>query len=224
MRNPENSSIDPGNGKVGYRGLLSIEKGDHSNMPPRTAAYAPGDERGHLTASSLGGTNSENNVVPMHSNLNHGSFLHLEAGERGQLKEGHSIYSEKTAIVEGHPGDRPNTFLVNDAVTYADKHTETLYFSFTNESYADQEAWNEMSAALPDTFDAPNPNDSLRVSMSDEEYSCLMTETDSTLLNLSDEYAPASANLTFESETGGVSADTDGSASFGADADPGMDI
>lgn len=54
MRNPEYSTVDSQTGNVTYRGPLQIMKGDHSNMPPRTEAYLPGDERGHVNASSLG--------------------------------------------------------------------------------------------------------------------------------------------------------------------------
>lgn len=59
MRNPDFSSVDPKTGDVTWKGTLSIEKGDHSNMPARSNAYLPGDERGHVNASSLGGDNSK---------------------------------------------------------------------------------------------------------------------------------------------------------------------
>lgn len=53
MRNPEHSSVNPNTGDVTYNGPLSLEKGDHSHMLSRTDAYLPGDERGHVNASSL---------------------------------------------------------------------------------------------------------------------------------------------------------------------------
>ena len=51
MKN-NNSYINSDNGNVSWNGELSIQKGDHSNMPYRTDAYLPGDERGHINASS----------------------------------------------------------------------------------------------------------------------------------------------------------------------------
>lgn len=191
MRNPEYSTVDPQTGNVTYHGPLEIMKGSHSNMPSRTEAYLPGDERGHVGASSLGGTNSRSNVVAQDKNVNHGGYLSVERGERSALKNGADIISEKTAVVDSQPGDRPTTFMVNDTVTYADHHTESIHHSFTNESYAAQSEWNDISAALPGTFEGANPGDSLRDSMGTAEYASLMEETDAALPNLADEYAPA---------------------------------
>lgn len=228
MRNPEYSTVDPQTGNVTYRGPLQIMKGDHSNMPPRTEAYLPGDERGHVNASSLGGTNGTSNVVAQHSDVNHGGYLAVENGERSALQNGAVIDSEKTAFVNGQ--DRPTAFLVNDTITYPDGHTETVHHSFANESYASQAEWNEMSAALPGAFDAPNPGDGLRDSMSTAEYEALP--------DIQDAYAPADfsgvPDSTVEAESmadagsgmeadSGASAEADEAASdsdASADADP----
>lgn len=191
MRNPEYSSVNPNTGDVTYNGPLSLEKGDHSHMPSRTGAYLPGDERFHVNASSLGGDNSRNNIVAGHRDVNHGAFLSVEKGERTALQNGATIESEKTAVVNSQPDDRPSTFTVNDSVTYPNGHTESIHHSFTNESYADQAAWNDMSASLPGTFDAPNPADGLRGSMDSESYASLMESTDAELPGLDAEYAPA---------------------------------
>lgn len=191
MRNPEYSSVNPNTGDVTYSGPLSLEKGDHSRMPSRTDAYLPGDERFHVNASSLGGGNSRNNIVAGHRDVNHGAFLSVEKGERTALQNGATIESEKTAVVNSHPGDRPSSFVVSDSVTYPDGHTESIHHSFTNESYADQAAWNDMSASLPSTFDAPNPGDGLRDSMDSESYASLMESSDAELPELDMEYAPA---------------------------------
>lgn len=153
MHKSEYSSIDSTNGNVSWKGPLSVEKGDHSGMPPRTDAYLPGDEKGHVNASSLAGDNSEANVVAQNKDLNHGGYLSIERGERDALQNGADIYSEKTAIVDSQPGDRPSTFIVNDTVTYADGHSENIYNSFTNESNANQVEWNDIFAkTLLDTF------------------------------------------------------------------------
>ena len=191
MHKSEYSSIDSTNGNVSWKGPLSVEKGDHSGMPPRTDAYLPGDEKGHVNASSLAGDNSEANVVAQNKDLNHGGYLSIERGERDALQNGADIYSEKTAIVDSQPGDRPSTFIVNDTVTYADGHSENIYNSFTNESNANQVEWNDMSSSLPDTYDAPNPEDNLRDLMGAEEYADLMEETDTALFNLTADYAPS---------------------------------
>lgn len=196
MRNPEYSSINPNTGDVTYKGPLSLEKGDHTHMPSRTSAYLPGDERGHVNASSLGGSNfgsthSMANVVAQHSHVNHGAYASVEKGERTALQNGATIEAEKTAIVNSHPGDRPSTFTVSDSVTYPDGHTESIHHSFTNESYADQAAWNDISASMPGAFDSPNPGDGLRDSMDSESYASLMESTDAALPGIDAEYTPA---------------------------------
>lgn len=226
MRNPEYSSINPNTGDVTYNGSLSLEKGDHSHMPSRTDAYLPGDERGHVNASSLGGVNSRANVVAQHSDVNHGAYLSVEKGERTALQNGATIESEKTAVVNGQVGDRPTTFTVRDSVTYPDGHTESIHHSFTNESYADQSAWNEQAASLPEPFDAPNPGDELRSIYDIESYASLMDETDAMLPSIEDEYASTTCSdlitcdnspdadcdviaANADDEDGGVSSDPD---------------
>ena len=191
MRNSKYSSVDPVNGNVSWNGPLSQEKGDHTGMPSRTEAYLPSDEKGHVNASSLGGGNSNSNVVAQNKDLNHGAYLSVENGERNALRSGATINSEKIAIVDSQPGDRPSTFMVNDTVTYADGHSENIHNSFTNESNANQVEWNNMSSAFPDTYDGPNPEDALRELMGTEEYADLMERTDAELFNLAEDYAPS---------------------------------
>ena len=191
MRNSEYSSVDSKTGDITYKGPLEITKGNHNNMPARTEAYLPGDERGHINASSLSGDNSKANIAPQHADLNHGSWLSIENGERSALKNGVEIQSEKTAVINSSPGDRPTSFVVSDTVKYADGHVETIHHSFVNEAFVDQAAWNDMSASLPDTFDGTNPGDGLRPQFDTNSYATLMETTDAQLPSLSAEYAPA---------------------------------
>lgn len=208
MRNPENSSVNPDNGDVTYKGTLSLEKGDHRHMPSRTEAYRPDDERGHVNASGLGGINFETNVVAQHRDVNHGAYLSVEKGERAALQNGAVIESEKTAVVNSRPSDRPSVFTVNDSVTYPDGHTETIHHSFLNESYADQEAWNTVSASLQETFDAPNPSDGLRNETDGESYAVLMERTDAEMPTAESDYAPADFfGMSQNADTADVSAD-----------------
>lgn len=236
MRDPEYSTVDPKTGNVTYSGSLEATKGNHDHMPARTSAYLPGDERGHVNASSLGGINSSSNVVAQHSDVNHGAYYSMEQGERAALQNGATIDSNKTAIVNGQPGGRPEAFMISDTVTYADGHSETLHHSFTNESYTNQQAWNDQSAALPGTFDAPNPGDGLRDSMSPEAYTDLMESTDAELPGIAADYAPADfsgvpdsvaeASPAAESDCGSSveanagASDANVGADVGADTDP----
>lgn len=191
MHHSEYSSVDPTNGNLTWDGPLSRTPSNHVGMPAYTEAYLPGYERGHINASSLGGSNEHSNIAPQHHDLNHGGYRSVEIGETKALNNQASIDSVKMAIVSSHPGDMPTTFTVNDTVTYADGHTESIYHSFTNESSAVQNEWNNIAASLADTYDAPNPGDALRDEMVVEEYADLMEQTDKEIMPLSAEYASA---------------------------------
>lgn len=221
MYSNHHSSVDSNNGNVSWEGDLSIEKGDHSHMPGRTDAYLPGDERGHINASSLGGTNTTDNIVAQHYDVNHGAYYSMEQGERTALQNGAAIDSSKTAIVNANPGDRPEAFMVSDNVTYSDGHTESVHHSFTNASYAEQQAWNDQSVALPDTFDAPNPGDTLSSSMSSGEYADLMENTDAELPGIAEDYAAADFSGT--PNTDSVAFVSESSASDGETSDTASD-
>lgn len=195
MREPKCSHVNSVTGNVVYNGALSITKADHHEMMPRTEAFLPGDERGHLCASSLSpyAVNTSVNVVPQNGNdINHGAWLHTENGERTALMEGASIDSLKTAYVDGKVGDRPNTFTVSDYILYADGRREQLHFSFINEAYADQALFNEISVSLQDTFnEEANPGDTLRAEMSGQQYAELMESSDALLPGIEADYAAA---------------------------------
>ena len=183
--------VDSNTGTVTSHSNLEITKGNHKGMPSRTSAYLPGDERGHIQASSLGGSNDPSNIVPQHHDVNRYGWRDMERGETDALKNGATIDSTKIAYVDGNPGDRPSAFMVNDKITYPDGHTENVHLSFSNESYADQAEEERIVASLGDEiYDAPNP-DAARESMSPEEYKALMEEADQVDFDIRDEYAPA---------------------------------
>lgn len=148
----------------------------------------PGDERGHIQASSLGGSNKRDNIVPQARDLNHGAYYAVEKGERDALKGGNSIYSEKIAYTNEPEGSRPNTFIVNDTISYTDGSQQNIHFSFANMSDAQQEGINQELDEHADMLDVQNPNDALRESMSTEEYADLMEKTDAELPGIADAY------------------------------------
>ena len=183
--------VDPNTGTITSHGNLEVTKGNHKGMPSRTSAYLPGDERGHIQASSLGGSNDPSNIVPQHHDVNRYGWRDMERGETDALKNGATIDSTKIAHVDGKSGDRPSAFMVNDKITYPDGHTENVHLSFSNESYADQAEEERIVASLGDEiYDAPNP-DAARESMSPEEYKALMEEANQVDFDIRDEYAPA---------------------------------
>ena len=178
------------NGTITYMGTSDITKGNHNNMPQRTEAYLETDERGHIQASSLGGSNKTENVVPQSAELNHGAYYSMEKGERAALINGAAIQSEKIAYVSNQPGGRPDAFIVNDTVSYGDGQTQNIHLSFSNLTNAEQSGINAESVAqVSDMYsELPNPGDNLREVMPSEEYAQLMEETDALLPNVGDFY------------------------------------
>ncbi|MCD7749516.1 MAG: DNA/RNA non-specific endonuclease [Oscillospiraceae bacterium] len=193
MANDGSYSVDPRTGSKTFTGSSEITKGNHSGMPKRDSSYEKTDERGHIQMSALGGTNGRENIAPQSKDLNHGAYLSMERGERAALKDGATIQSEKTAYVSNQPGQRPDAFMVNDTVTYPDGQTQNIHLSFSNLTNEEQESMNQASLEqASDLFDSqPNPGDGLRDSMSPEEYSALMEETDAELPTVSQEYDEA---------------------------------
>lgn len=214
MSNTKTNTVDPKTGTTTYQGPSQITKGNHNYMPSRTSAYLPTDERGHIQASSLGGSNSRNNVAPMSKDLNHGSYLHMENAEKSAIQNGATVQSEKTAFVSNQPGGRPDAFMVNDTITFSNGNTQTVNLSFSNMQNDQQAAINDevstQASSLMDEFS--NPGDVGRASMTTEEYAELMEQTDASLPNIADYYSewdysgtPAAA-----AETATATADWDG--------------
>ncbi len=185
MADKMTNRVDPVTGTIVYNGPSNIEKGSHSHMPPRTNTYLSTDERGHIQASCLGGTNKRDNIVPQSADLNHGGYYRMESGERTILGNGATIHSEKIAYAGNQPGKRPDAFMVNDTVTYADGQTQNIHLSFANMTYADQDGLNRFLDEYSGTPDTPNPGDDLRASLSAPEYAELMAETDQALPDIS---------------------------------------
>ena len=223
-------------GSRGFRGSLELTSSNRSNMVSRNSAYLPSDDKGHTNAAMFGGPNNRSNVVPQSHDVNHGSYYQMEAGERTALENGASIESDKLAFASNQPGGRPDALRVNDQVTTPDGRTETISTSYTNATYAEQEAWNDASAALPDTFDAPNPGDGLRDSMSSAEYSDLMEATDSALPEVAELYEPSdgisageavaaadTADAAMAADDVGMEADTEADAAADAEAEADSD-
>ena len=78
--------------------------------------------------------------------------------------------------------------MVNDTVTMANGQQQEIHHSFANMQNSEQEALNAELDKHSDMLNMPNPGDTLRNSMSSEEYTDLMEKTDVQLPDLRDEY------------------------------------
>lgn len=188
MSKGDSANTKDNNGTIVYSDDSVLTKGNHSGMPKRTEAYKPTDERGHIQASSLGGDNTKDNVVPMDKELNHGAYYQMESKEREILNNGGKIHSEKIAYVSTQMGQRPDAFMVNDTIVFPDGSKQTVHLSFQNDPVQEQEEWLEILKEQPDfteCYDNVNP---LKEMMTDEEYAKLMDETEELLSDIKDDY------------------------------------
>lgn len=154
------------------------------------------DHGGHIVAASQNGPAIPENLVAQNGNLNQGSYRAVERAETNAVKNDNvNIDTEKTAYVSNVNQDgnsRPDAFMVNDTITFADGHKEDVHLSFTNVSNATQQAWENELNQNPDALnmydEVPNPGDVGRESMSKEEYAELMESTDKDLPSIGDMY------------------------------------
>lgn len=218
-------TVNPETGTTTNASDLEITHGNHDHMPPRTSAYEPTDEKGHNNASSLGGSNNRDNVFPQSKDLNHGSYLQMEKGEKDVLQAQGNIHSEKTAFISNQPGGRPDAFMVNDHITYANGVTQDVHHSFTNLTNAQQESINASLQGHTDMLNAPNPGDTLRDHMSPADYAHVMEETDASLPGIRDTYdgnwisnTPAGPNTASGNSFNTVSASWSFDAATGTEA------
>lgn len=204
-------TIDPVSGTVESNGYLELTKGDHSHMPKRTDAYPDLYERGHLNATSLGGSNEAGlNIQPQAKDLNHGAYLSMEAGERAALKNGATIESHKIAYTTAGPGTAPDCYMVNDTVTYADGKNQTVHLSFANLNNAELEAFEQTLNQHTDLLEADlNPGDLGRELYNPAEYAQLMEECEASSLNIQDEYSENFSFCTLTEEDMGPDIDDD---------------
>lgn len=152
------------------------------------------DDRGHLIGAQHNGTAKEINLFAQDSSLNRGPYRTVENTEMGITRDSNNpgcVYMEKTSfsLNADENGSRPDVYMVNDTITYADGQSQHVNLSFANLGSKEQEMYGEEAAKY--NIEADNPGDRLRESMSEEEYSELMESTEDSLPSIKDEYSMA---------------------------------
>lgn len=107
------------------------------------------DDGGHLIGARFGGSPGEENLTAQDRNLNRGSFKRMENDWAEHIESGDKVF----AHMETSPGDRPDAYMGYAIVEHPDGTRDYETYSFTNESRAQQEQWNQELEAL-DALDA----------------------------------------------------------------------
>ncbi len=176
------------NGTVTAKGTVSENPASRQGMSSiKPDGYdSKVDDKGHLIAAREGGVAADYNVSAQDRGLNRGGYKVAENAEVRLANKGYTVETEKTAYVS-QPGTKPSAYMVNDTITTPGGKTYTVNSSFTNMSKSDMEKIDEDMKDVEMYDEYPNP-DPLRESMTPEEYSQLMEETDEQLGSLKDEY------------------------------------
>lgn len=185
----------------------------------------PGDQRGHLIAAQEGGPNKDYNMTAQDGKLNQGAYKTVENAEVDLARQGYEVQTSKTAYVSTQEGNRPDAYMINDTITSPDGKTQDVNLSFQNMSPEEQAEYNQFLQENDFSDNYPNP-DPLRESMTPEEYSSLMEETDQYLPSVRDEFdMDNSSQMTFDSEAGSQGNGTSAGAGMdsGTDAGAGTD-
>lgn len=149
------------------------------------------DQGGHLVGAKANGPAIPENLSAQDRRLNQGPYKTVENAEQRLLAENASIETEKTAFISGQrspTGSKPDAYMVNDRITYADGQIQEVHLSFTNLTAAEQEELNQSLSIYEDMTDVPNPGDELRADLSTPEYSELMETTESSLNSIRGEF------------------------------------
>lgn len=190
----DNSGTITGEGYVPAQG---VECG--SRVTPK--GMQPGDHRGHVISAQEGGPNKSYNMTAQDGKLNQGAYKTVENTEATLVKQGHVVHTSKTAYVSTQQGGRPDVYMINDTITSPDGKTQNVHLSFQNMSPEEQAEQNQILLENDFSDNYPNP-DPLRESMTPEEYSSMMKETEQNLPSVKDEFALDNCSqVTFDSDS-----------------------
>lgn len=204
--------VDAESGTTTARGEVKAEPASREGMNAiHPDGYDSSTDKGHLIAAAESGPAEAFNVHAQDSHLNRSQYKTVENAEVRAAKEGYNVQTEKTAYVS-HKGSKPDAYMINDTFTSPDGKSQSVHLSFQNASPEEQQQWNETAEQYSDIDEYPNP-DPLRDSMSQEEYSSLMEETDAELPSIRDEF-----DMENTSETSFDVDNSTDSATFSGDA------
>ncbi len=214
------------NGTVTARGRASENPASRKGMENISPdGYKDGtNDKGHLISAREGGVAKEYNVSSQDRSLNRGSYKTVENAEVRLADKGYDVQVEKTAFVSNE-GSKPDAYMINDTITSPDGKTQDVNLSFQNMSPEEQAEYNQFLQENDFSDNYPNP-DPLRESMTPEEYSSLMEETDQYLPSVRDEFDMDNCSqMTFDSEAGSQGNGTSAGAGMdsGTDAGAGTD-
>lgn len=190
------------NGTVVAQGEIKDQPAEKRNIKMQREAGGTSrlgtDQGGHLVAARQYGPSIKENLSAQDRHLNQGPYKTVENAEINVIRNVSNpgiIQTERTAYITNitKNGGRPDAYMINDFITYANNQTQQIHLSFSNLTVQEQEEMEQITDEQ-DFKSYDNPNDILRENMNTEEYTGLMEETDSLLPDIKDEFNMAAEN------------------------------
>lgn len=104
------------------------------------------DDGGHLIGARFGGSAGQENLTPQDRNLNRGAYKQAENEWADRLAKGDKVYVHIESYT-GDGSDRPTNYMGYAIFEHTDengnKTREVEYYSFNNESRAEQDKWDK---------------------------------------------------------------------------------
>lgn len=109
------------------------------------------DDGGHLIGARFGGSVGQENLTPQDRNLNRGDYKRAENDWADRLENGDKVYVHMESYT-GDGSNRPTNYMGYAIFEHTDengnKTREIEYYSFNNESRAEQEQWEKDEEAF----------------------------------------------------------------------------
>lgn len=148
------------NGENGKRAYGSLEVSDNGLRDAQAQRSAGGESRrvdddgGHLIGTRFNGAPDSKNIDAQNSNLNRGSYNHLEKSWQNAINNGDKVYVNiETSRSNG--SERPDVYMGYSIAEHPNGTREWDAFSYQNESSAQQEEWNREL----EEFEREHPDD-----------------------------------------------------------------
>lgn len=193
-------------GSITAKGELQSGKAERTafNAEKNGVLMTEGTQKGHLVPARQNGPTIKGNITAQDGHLNQSTIKKLENAETRLITNKENpvrIQSERTAFAKNQKKDglvKPDAYMYNETLTFADGKTETVHLSFSNQSKADQAAQN----ALVNSMNADHMDSSRPSWMSAAEYNDLMEKTNAELPGIAQEFTQWNNSQSKDSKVG----------------------
>ena len=126
-------------------GLLKVKNGERASLNAQVDGMGASDQRGHIIADVLGGSNQNDNLVAQLQTINQGRYKILENDLASMIDSGHSVYGDYS-ITYPDNSKRPSSITVNYTIGEGDSLSQLN--TFTKLGLSDTYGYTELENNL----------------------------------------------------------------------------